>query len=157
MKTSIENEIFDYKIETSDWRYNAAIVGLIKYFNFLSNSRREEKKELYEINEDTIKYNSKKITKENYLLFVEYYFKDAMHHKVVEDLISREELTKEQIELLNAKLKANSIMKSIFGKISYSEENKEEILKKINENRRIFLFCLILKIMLSNQEPYQFL
>ncbi|MFR5265177.1 type I CRISPR-associated protein Cas8a1/Csx8 [Clostridium sp.] len=135
MKTSIENEIFDYKIETSDWRYNAAIVGLIKYFNFLSNSRREEKKELYEINEDTIKYNSKKITKENYLLFVEYYFKDAMHHKVVEDLISREELTKEQIELLNAKLKANSIMKSIFGKISYSEENKEEILKKINENR----------------------
>ena len=55
--------------------------------------------------------------------------------KLLKDLISREELTKEQIELLNAKLKANSIMKSIFGKISYSEENKEEILKKINENR----------------------
>ncbi len=135
MKTSIENEIFDYEIETSDWRYNAAIVGLIKYFNFLSNSRREEKKGLYEINEDTIKYNSKKITEENYLLFVEDYFKSGMHHKVIEDLVSREELTKEQIELLNAKLKANSIMKSIFGKISYSEENKEEILKKINENR----------------------
>lgn len=139
MKTSIEDGIFDYKIETSDWRYNAAIVGLVKYFDFLSNTGVEEKRDLYEVDEDTIRYNSKKITEENYLLFVEDYFEDEMHHRIVEKIISEiksnEELTKEQIDIITTRMKANKVMKDILGKIPYSEENKEEILKKIDENR----------------------
>lgn len=135
MKTKIEEGVFDYSIETSDWRYNASIVGLLKYFDFLIFTGREEEYELYYIKEDTIKYNSKKITEENYLLFVEDYFKNAMHHKIIEEILLNDELTKEQIDLINGKLKANAIMKSIFGKTAYSEENRNEILNKIKENR----------------------
>lgn len=138
MKTLIDEEVFDYSLETSDWRYNASIVGLVKYFDFLISTGKAEKEELYEIdkeNEDIIKYNSKKINESDYLLFVEEFFKDFMHHKVIESILLCDELSKEQIDLINEKLKANAIMKSTFGKITYSEENKEKILKLINENR----------------------
>ena len=34
MKTIIEDSNFDTKLEASDWRYSASIVGLIKYFDY---------------------------------------------------------------------------------------------------------------------------
>ena len=74
MKNIINEGKFDYSIETSDWRYSASIVGLIKYFKFLHRKGIEEKDNLYEIYDDVLKYNSKSITEENYLLFVEEFF-----------------------------------------------------------------------------------
>ena len=61
MKNSINEEKFDYSVEASDWRYSAAIVGLIKYFKFLYRKGIEDKENLYEINDDVFKYNSKAI------------------------------------------------------------------------------------------------
>ena len=135
MKGTIENEKFDTKIETSDWRYSASIVGIIKYFNYLVERGYEVESNLYKIDDDVIAYNSKAITEERYLLFVEYYFESAMHHKVIEQILSNGEFTDEQIKLLNVKLKTNNIMKKVFGELKFSSENKEIILEKIKENR----------------------
>ncbi|MBU3181652.1 type I CRISPR-associated protein Cas8a1/Csx8 [Clostridium psychrophilum] len=139
MKTIIENEKYNTKIETSDWRYNASIVGLIKYFNYLAAKGDEVECDLYEINDDVIKYNSEKITEQRYLLFVEYYFESAMHHKVIEQVLNNSEFTEEQIKLVNDKLKANAIMKKVFGEIKFFGENKDIILQKINENRLLLV------------------
>lgn len=131
----MEKKVFDCTVETGDWRYSAAIVGLIKYFDFLYQKGVADKIELYEFEDDYLRYNSNYISEENYLLFVEKYFKDAMHHKVVENILLKDELSEDEIVLINDKLKANQAMKSIFGKIKYTGENKEEILDLIEKNR----------------------
>ena len=131
----MEEKVFDCTLETGDWRYSAAIVGLIKYFDFLYQNGVADKSELYEFEDDYLRYNSNYISEENYLLFVEKYFKDAMHHKVVENILLKDELSEDEIVLINDKLKANQAMKSIFGKIKYTGENKEEILDLIEKNR----------------------
>lgn len=113
----MEEKVFDCTVETGDWRYSAAIVGLIKYFDFLYQKGVADKSELYEFEDDYLRYNSNYISEENYLLFVEKYFKDAMHHKVVENILLKDELSEDEIVLINDKLKANQAMKSIFGKI----------------------------------------
>lgn len=135
MKNIINEGKFDYSIETSDWRYSASIVGLIKYFKFLHRKGIEEKENLYEVDDDVLKYNSKSITEENYLLFVEEFFLKEMHHITVESILSNDEITEEQEKIVNEKLKANSVMKSIFNKIKYTEDNKSIILELINKNR----------------------
>ncbi|NFG61526.1 type I CRISPR-associated protein Cas8a1/Csx8 [Clostridium sp. CMCC3677] len=135
MKSIINDEKFNTRIETSDWRYSASIVGLIKYFNFLSDKGLEEEENLYKIYDDVIEYDSNQITDERYLLFVEEYFKEYMHHKTVEDLLNISEVTEEQIKIINSKLKANKVMQKFFKNIKLSVDNKETIQEKINENR----------------------
>jgi CRISPR-associated protein Cst1 len=135
MKSIIINEKFNTKMETSDWRYSASIVGLIKYFDYITFKGEEKQSDLYEIQDDEILYNSNAITEERYLLFVEYYFKEYMHHKIIEEILNNTELTDEQIKLVNEKLKANETMKKVFKDLKFSLENKEVILEKINENR----------------------
>ncbi|MBU3218182.1 type I CRISPR-associated protein Cas8a1/Csx8 [Clostridium estertheticum] len=139
MKSIIENKKFNTKMETSDWRYSASIVGIIKYFNYLVNKGEEVEADLYEIDEDVISYNSESITEERYLLFVEKYFESAMHHRVIEQIINSTEFTDDQIKLVNDKLKANVIMKKVFGEIKFSGNNNEIILQKINENRLLLI------------------
>lgn len=139
MKSIIENEKFNNKMETSDWRYSASIVGLIKYFDYLVAMSYEVESDLYEIDEDVIAYDSEKITEERYLLFVEYYFESAMHHKVIEQILNNSQFTEEQIKLVNDKLKANVIMKKVFVELKFSGENKESILQKINKNRLLLI------------------
>ncbi|MBZ9691138.1 type I CRISPR-associated protein Cas8a1/Csx8 [Clostridium sp. M14] len=135
MKSIINDEKFNTRIETSDWRYSASIVGLIKYFNFLSDKGLEDKENLYKTYDDVIEYDSNQITDERYLLFVEEYFKEYMHHKTVEDLLNISEVTEEQIKIVNDKLKANKVMQKFFKNIKLSIDNKETIQEKINENR----------------------
>ena len=131
----MEEKVFDCTLETGDWRESATIVGLIKYFDFLYQNGVADKSELYEFEDDYLRYNSNYISEENYLLFVEKYFKDAMHHKVVENILLKDELSEDEISIINDKLKANQAMKSIFGKIKYTGENKEEIIDLIEKNR----------------------
>lgn len=135
MKRVINEGIFDFSIEGSDWRYSAAIVGLLKYFNYMYRKGIEDKENLYEIDDDILKFNSKMITEENYLLFVEKFFSKEMHHIEVESILSNDEITEEQEKFVNEKLKANAVMKNVFKNIKYSEENKKIILDLINKNR----------------------
>lgn len=132
MKTILENNDFNTRLETSDWRYSASIVGLIKYFDYQKSLGEEIK---YNIDHDILEYNSEDITEERYLLFAEYYFEEDMHHRVLEQILNDDELTEEQKNAANKKIKANSIMKKIFKNFKVSNENKDEILKLINENR----------------------
>lgn len=131
MKTSIENEKYDTMLEPSDWRFSAAIVGLLKYLNYQDLD--------YEMNEDYILYNSSSIDEEKYLDFVEYKYGEELHHKVIENILSNEEISDEQLKLVNEKLVANTIMKKTFGKIKFDNTNKEKILDIINKNRSILI------------------
>lgn len=135
MKSILENDKFNTKIETSEWRYSASIVGLLKYFNYLINMGECTQEDLYEVEDDILKYNKEEITEERYLMFVEEHFHKAMHHRYVEQILDSDDLSEEQIKLVDEKLKANSIMKKIFVDIKYTKENKSKILKLIEENR----------------------
>lgn len=127
MKNTIEHEKYDTKLEASDWRFSAAIVGMIKYFIYHDIG--------YEIKNDYILYNSADITEEKYLEFVEYKYSDELYHKIVENKLSNSEFEEKDIKEINEKLSGNSIMKKTFGKKKFNGENKDEILNIIDENR----------------------
>lgn len=127
MKTTLQNNNYDTMLEPSDWRFSAAIVGLMKYLDYHNLD--------YKIEDDCIYYNSSDISEEKYLDFVEYKYGEELHHKVVENILSKEDINDEEIKLLNDKLSANSIMKKTFGKLKFDKTNKQEILEIINGNR----------------------
>ena len=113
MKTRVEIDNYNTKLEASDWRFSAAIYGLIQYFQYLERYGVK-----YELCDDYILYNSEDITEERYLKFVENRYKEEFHHKAIENILSREELSDDDIKVVNTKLSANTIMKKIFKKIN---------------------------------------
>ena len=127
MKELIKDCKFDTRLIVSDWRYSASTIGLMKYFKYHDID--------FDIDDDSILYNSSDITEERYFNFVEYYFYNDLHHTVIEDILQNEEFTEEQIKLVNEKLKANSVMKKVFKNIKFDSSNAEEIIKLINANR----------------------
>ncbi len=134
MKTRIEHEKYDTKVEASDWRYAAAIVGLKEYFDFHGRNVTEP-----EITEEIFLFNSKDITEERYLEFVEYFYEEELQHRQVEKILHNEEFSEEQIKRVNELLKSNSIMKKVFGKEKFDGENKEELLELITKNRKALI------------------
>ena len=127
MKELIKDCKFDTRLIVSDWRYSASAIGLMRYFKYHDIE--------FDIDDDSILYNSSDITEERYFNFVEYYFYNDLHHTVVEDILQNEEFTEEQIKLVNEKLKANAIMKKVFKNIKFDSSNAEEIINIINANR----------------------
>ena len=132
MKTIIEDRKFDTKMEASDWRYSASILGLIKYFDYHQLD--------YMIEDDFILYSSKDIDENKYLEFVEYNYGEELHHKLVENILLQEEFSEEQIKIVNEKLahkngSSNTIMKKVFTGIQFDGSNKKEILDRLNSNR----------------------
>ncbi|MEG2246853.1 MAG: type I CRISPR-associated protein Cas8a1/Csx8 [Peptostreptococcaceae bacterium] len=140
MKTILEKngkcENFDVRIEPSDWRFSAAIVGLIEYFREIYG----EDDDLYYIGDEYIEYDSKAISKENYLKFVEIKYGDKLHHKYIESRLQHEytgENRSEFIKLINEKLSGNTVMKKVFKNIKFDGNNNEEILALIDRNREL--------------------
>lgn len=133
MKYSIKYENYDIKVAASDWRYAAAIDGLIKYFSYNKIEYLiyydEEEKEEY------LLYRSDDITEKKYLEFVEYNYSEELHHKIIERKLSNDEFSEDQIKEINEKLSANTIMKKVFGKKKFDGKNKQEILDTIDKNR----------------------
>ena len=117
-------------LEPFDWRYSAAIVGLQKYLEWLGT----EEPELI-ITEDTLEYNKKYLDKEDFLKFAEYYFKDDMHHIEIENKLKEKNPTEDQINIVNEKMKANTILKNKFKKIKFDGHNQDEIQNIIDQNR----------------------
>lgn len=145
MKFSVDVDSFDSFITASDWRYSAAIIGLMEYFEYNEFSydiRRIEVSELGFL-EEGILYSSKDITEENYLKFVEHYFEDEFQHCRVEKLLkSAEELSEETIKEVNELLSgpgANTIMKKTFPKVKYDDTTKAEIINTIEKNRMLLI------------------
>lgn len=132
MKRPIEKEKYNTCVEPSDWRYSAAIVGLIKYFDYYNIE--------YFINEtEGLEYYSDNISKGKYLEFVEYYYSNEFYHFNIEQILTLDKFTEEQKKLINEKLAGNSIMKKIFLNVKFDGTNKDEILQLIDENRETLI------------------
>lgn len=127
MKVLLENEKYDTYVETSDWRWSAAILGLIKYFNYHGLEYKEE--------QDAIYYNQADLTKERYIAFLEYYYGEKFHHIVLQNKLTENQFSEADIKFINEKLKANTIMKNIMKKLTFDNTNKEQILTLLNENK----------------------
>ena len=127
MKTTLQNDNYDTKLEAVDWRSSAAILGLLQYFNYHNFD--------YVIEDDYILYNSSNINEEKYLEFVEYKYGQELHHKAIESILANEEINDDQVKLVNDKLVANTIMKKYFNKVKFDNTNKKYILDIIEKNR----------------------
>ncbi len=127
MKESIVDGEFNTRLIASDWRYAAAALGIEKYLN------RHKLK--YKIEDDSILYNQEDITEERYLMFVEYSYKDRLHHSIVEKMLGQKEYSDKECKEINKKLTANATMKSIFKNIVFNGDNREQILNVIEQNR----------------------
>ena len=137
MKTILENNTdFNVKLEPSDWRFSAAIVGILEYFEYIDPLETS-----YKVEDEYILYNSKLITKENYLKFVEKKYGENLHHRYVE--LNLEHYNQDNnendntyiIKSINEKLSGNTIMKKIFKKIKFDGTNRDEILSLVNKHR----------------------
>ena len=120
------------KLEFIDWRYSAAIVGLVKYFNFNND---EFEKITFKKNFDSIEYNPNDIYLERYLAFAENEFGTDFLHKSIEDILYNEAFNDEQIKIVNDKLAGNTILKKCFNKLKFDGKNKDQILDIIKQNR----------------------
>lgn len=130
-------ETYDSKLECLDWRYSAAILGLIQYFKF---ENMEYDRVSFRQNRDSIEYNRSDINKSRYLAFAEDYFRRDMLHAEIEDRLRKEEFDDEQVKNINAKLTGNTVMKRIFSKVKFDGRNKQQILDLINENREQIIY-----------------
>lgn len=136
MKTVLENEHFDTKLEPSDWRYSAAIVGLVRCFEYYKNSGENIE---YCCENDCIMYNQSDITEDRYLRFAEKYYEEKFHHVFVENMLFYDKFSEEEIKIINEKLTSNTVMKGIFGKTKFDGNSKAEILDLINKNRSLII------------------
>lgn len=127
MKTLLAEGEFDTCVEASDWRWSAAIVGLIKYFDYHGICYKKE--------QDVIYYNQVDLVREKYIAFVEKFYGEKLHHIVIQNKLSEEKFSEEDIKFINEQLKKNTILKKVMEKITFTGENKDEILKAINDNR----------------------
>ncbi len=116
-------------VESTDWRYSAAIVGLCKYLEFYNAE--------FDYDADSFYYNRTDITEERYLNFVEHYFEKDMYHKIAENYLKGlSEFSDDKIKEINNNLNGNSIMKKVLNKKKFDGTNTEEILKIIDDNRQ---------------------
>lgn len=141
-----ENSVnYNRRIEPSDWRYSAAMVGMIRFFKDRNISYQTEGRYLYYNFEDI--YNEEKDFEgdKDYLLFAEKWFSDKMHHNVVYKRLCQNQFTDEIIKEVNEKLSVNIVvMKEVFKGIKFDGTNDTEI-KQLIENNRLKLikgiFC----------------
>lgn len=133
----IEGEAFNRKLVPTDWRYAAAAVGMIRFFHQAGFPYKKQGRKLYYRYEDI--YPEDELD-QKFLLFVEDYLKDNMHHCQIEYKLKRlNDVPGEQRDALlkeiNDKLKANTILKKIFAGMECNGENGEMIQRRIEEHR----------------------
>lgn len=117
-------------VEPLDWRYSAAIVGLLQYFRWLGKKEPE-----FELTEEVLRFPKELINESDYLRFVEDKYPEDMHHLVIKENVSLKEPTEEDIKKVNEKLSANSVLKKIFKKLKFDGTNSQEVLDLLEENR----------------------
>lgn len=141
-------EFTDY-LEADDWKDAAAIVGLIRFFDYAQIPYNKEEiaraGEIYDDDSeydeglDVLKFNAADITDEKLDAFIEDYFSEELYHCAAERALHKAEWSKEEMDFINGKLTANTVMKKIFAKRKFDGTNAEEILALIEENRTIIL------------------
>lgn len=144
----MSGEFTDY-LEADDWKNAAAIVGLIRFFDYarIPYNKEEiaEARETYDDDSeydeglDLLKFNAADITDEMLDAFIEDYFSEELYHCAAERALHKREWSKEEMDFINGKLTANTVMKKIFAKRKFDGTNAEELLALIEENRTIIL------------------
>ena len=132
---------FDTAISASDWKYSAAITGLIYYFKELEKKYEIKNLTIDEISDSFLLYNKEDITEESYLNFIEvFYPEDTLAHKKIENQLKyTKEFTPEIIKSIKENMSANTVSKKVFSKIKFDGTNKEEALKLLEENRHLII------------------
>ena len=132
---------FDTAISASDWKYSAAITGLIYYFKELEKKYEIKKITINEITDSYLLYNKEDINEENYLNFIEtFYLEDILIYKKLKNqLTSKTELTTELIKSINKDMNANKILEKVFSNLKFDGKNKEEILRVLDNNRYLII------------------
>ncbi|MCM1171154.1 MAG: type I CRISPR-associated protein Cas8a1/Csx8 [Clostridium sp.] len=146
MKLKLDNDSYDTLLLPVEWRFSAALVGIVKYFAYWEEKEGRILHEKTKRGEDIqvykdiggyiegIKYNQSDITEERYLLFCEDYFKDEFPHVRISKMLGKENYTEEQITEINKNLKI-SVMKQFFENLQFDGTNECDIFKKIEDNR----------------------
>lgn len=153
MKATIEHPLYDTLLLPTEWRYSAAIVGLIRFFDFIEETEgkklytytNNEDKDRYVVYSDIggyiqgILYNSTDLTEERYLLFCENWYGREFRHRNVEWLLTHiKEFSQDNINDINSYLNgtsSNTVMKKIFKGIKFDGTNTDTILNLIDEHR----------------------
>ncbi len=147
MKIKLENDSYDTLLLPIEWRFSAALVGIVKYFEFVEHAEgfvlyeKTRKGEDLQVYKDIggyiegIKYNQCDITEERYLLFCEDFFSDEFPHIHVKKMLGEQSYTEEQISSINKELKANTVMKKVFNDIKFDGTNENVLLETIENNR----------------------
>lgn len=132
---------FDTAISASDWKYSAAITGLLYYFKELEKKYEIKKLTIDEITDSYLLYNKEDINEKNYLDFIErFYSEEALAHKKIENkLNSKTEFTLELIKSINKNMVANKILEKVFSELKFDGKNTEEILKILDNNRYLII------------------
>ena len=117
-------------LEPYDWRYSAAITGLIRYFKYF-----DEKKDDWKIENECLIYNPASITQHDYLKFVEDNYPEDMAHLIIENMIRQDDLNEEQIKKVNEKMVANTVLKKTFKSIKFDGSNAHQIQQLLDDNR----------------------
>lgn len=122
------------RTECTDWRYSAAILGLIKFYEFCDKMSYGLK---YDYDDDYIYYNIEDLTEERFLNFAEDYFSEDMHHIFVEnELRFKNEFSEEDVKAINKNLLHNSTLKKYFSYNKFNGNNKDEIFDLICQHRK---------------------
>lgn len=127
----ISEKGYDTRLTATDWRFGAAAVGLIRYFKYHRIS--------HETVGDTVVYCRDDVlwetSREKYLDFAAHYFDERMHHNKLRFLLQSKELSEDAIKEANSLMSANTVMKKVFAKKKYSEEEAGALLDLLDENR----------------------
>ena len=140
MKRKLENQVYDTALFPTEWRFSAAIVGLVRYFEYHHISYQKDCKwEGWE----GIAYNEKDLTEARFLEFAESWYGASFPHQKAEQLLKQgcsrgNTWTEEQIKEINDSLKGNTILKKIV-KVKFDGSNQEEILAVLEENRETIM------------------
>lgn len=153
MKATIEHPLYDTLLLPTEWRYSAAIVGLIRFFDFIEETEgkklytytNNDDKDRYAVYSDIcgyiqgILYNSTDLTEERYLLFCENWYGREFQHRNVEWLLTHiKEFSQDNINDINSYLNgtsSNTVMKNVFKGIKFDGTNTDTILNLIDEHR----------------------
>ncbi|WP_269477489.1 type I CRISPR-associated protein Cas8a1/Csx8 [Hominibacterium faecale] len=135
MKIKLENQKYDTALFPTEWRYSAAIVGLVRYFK--QQGIDFEMDYTYD-GWKGIAYKQEDLTEERLIDFAEAYYGQAFPHRKAESLLNMEEWTEEQIKLVNENLKGNTILKKTV-KTKFDSTNQEELLDILQKNRAVII------------------
>ena len=127
-------------LQPTDWRYSAAITGLVEFFtefgiDYLVLENISDKPKTAISGFDGIVYNQEDITEDRYLEFAQSHFRDSMTHLTIENLLKSDEFNRDEVKKINELIKSKTVFKEVFGKTKFEGSNAEFFLNKINENR----------------------